>query len=74
MSKWKPGQLVNLNGKTYRIHKTQYKTRYFTCSFCQLCNMKMPCIEAADYPNNKTTFNVVKCREKMPDGCIPKRI
>lgn len=80
MSKWKPGQLVTLNGKVYRIHKTQYTCGYRLgtlpkkCMFCQQCNMKSPCTNMFDYPNDKTLFGLTECRNKMPDGCIPKRI
>jgi len=71
---WKPGQLVTLNGKVYRIHKTQYASGYRQCMFCQQCNMKSPCADMFDYPNDKTSFGLTECRNKMPDGCIPKRI
>lgn len=74
MSKWKPGQLVTLNGKVYRIHKTSYEKSYARCMFCQMQNMKQPCIDMNDYPGTKTCFGVLKCIDKMPDGCIPKRI
>lgn len=74
VSMWKPGQLVTLNGKVYRIHKTQYTSGYRQCMFCQQCNMKPPCINMFDYPNNKTSFGLTACRIKMPNCCIPKRI
>ena len=74
MSKWKAGQLITLNGKVYRIHKTQYTSGYRKCMFCKQCNVKTPCVNMLDYRDNKTSFGAFKCKNKMPDICIPKRI
>ena len=70
---WKPGQLVTLNGKVYRIHKTQYTSGYKQCMFCQQCNVKPPCISMFDYPDDKTSFGLTECKRNMQDNCIPKR-
>ena len=71
---WKPGQLVTLNGKKYRIHKVKAALLHRRCMMCELHNFKSPCIEAADYPTDKVTFSIIKCVDKMPRNCIPKRI
>ena len=74
MSKWKPGQLVTLNNRVYRIRKVEAPLSHRRCMMCQLHNLKQPCVEAADYPTDKVTFSIIKCMAKMPQGCIPKRI
>lgn len=71
---WKPGQLVTLNGKVYRIHKTSYTSKQFICLSCSLRNIKPPCIEMNDYPDTKTCFGESECCKKIPLGCIPKHI
>lgn len=70
--KWKPGQLVTLWGKVYRIHKCFHITKYSTCFFCNHENTA-PCINANNYPVRKG-FDVKTCCEKMPTGCYPKLV
>lgn len=70
---WKPGQLVTLWGKVYRIHKCIYSSGYKACYFCMKVNTKSPCINAADYPENKG-FDLHSCKSNIPNGCIPKLI
>ena len=71
---WKAGQLVTLNGKVYRIHKTQYTSGYQQCMFCTQCNVNSPCVDMFDYPDDKISFGYIECKRNMQDNCIPKRI
>lgn len=72
-NKWKPGQLITLWGSIYRISKCKYSSGYKACFICNQQNGKPPCICAFDYPD-KHGFDLRMCREKLPEGCIPKRI
>ena len=69
---WKPGQLVTLWGKVYRIRKCSVIEPYKVCYFCNRIN-RAPCINAYDYPD-KNGFNQTLCKEKMPIGCYPQLI
>lgn len=73
--KWKPGQLVTLWGKVYRISKCRYndERKYKTCFICGQLNGRTPCINAVDYPE-KSGFCLLTCIKKMPKGCIPKHV
>lgn len=71
--KWKPGQLITLWGKVYRICKCKYSEKYKACFVCGQLNGRTPCIDAADYPE-KPGFSTYTCMKKMPEGCIPKRL
>lgn len=71
---WKPGQLVTLNGKLYRISESPKEEQYRICSLCQIQNMKPPCIERFDYPDKENTFGSMQCVENMPKTCYPRRV
>ena len=64
---WKPGQLVVLNGKVYRIKKRVIKWNVFcdTCTVCTAINGHYPCMR---YP---CTFVPHDCRKKMGLTCFP---
>jgi hypothetical protein len=57
---WKPGQLVTINRRTYRIVKS---CRY-TCILCAFDHA-----EANEYPCKQCSQNIL-----MPDGCYLKRV
>lgn len=61
---WKPGQLVTINRRTYRITKVNPKYRNYTCIYCEFRHM-----EAGDYPCSHCSHNVL-----MPDRCYLKRV
>lgn len=69
---WKPGQLVTLWGKVYRITKCSEQERYRVCCFCATKNY-IPCRYAYNYPEEKG-FNHKICRMYMPKGCYPKKL
>ena len=60
---WKPGQLVVLNDKVYRIKKTSGKCD--TCTVCTAINGHYPCM------HEPCTFVPRDCREKMGMNCVP---
>lgn len=70
---YKEGEKVNLNGKDYIISKCSFASGYKACMFCQMTNIKPPCVECFDYPDTNITFGLRECKENMPEGCIPKR-
>jgi len=69
---WKPGQLVTLWGKLYRITKCSETQKYRVCYFCA-GNGNAPCIKAYNYPE-RNGFNALSCRSKMPKECYPKLV
>ena len=60
---WKPGQLVTINRRTYRIVKGSSAYKY-TCVFCEFLHT-----EANEYPCKQCSWSTL-----MPDGCYLKRI
>lgn len=70
--KWKPGQLVTLWGKVYRIRKCSVVEPYKVCHFCNHSG-EAPCINAYNYPVRKG-FSQHDCMKKMPIGCYPKLV
>lgn len=69
---WKPGQLVTLHDKLYRITKCSESQKYRVCHFCA-GNGNAPCIEAYNYPKSKG-FNGMSCAANVPEGCYPKLV
>jgi hypothetical protein len=69
---YKENQKVELNGKMYIISKCSYPSGYKACGFCQSVNIKPPCIDRFDYSESSEVFDLRKCKENMPEMCIPK--
>ena len=55
---WKPGQLVTIEGKVYRVKK---HINDYTCTLCAFIKRKYFC----KYP---------KCTEKIPFNCYFKQV
>jgi len=60
---WKPGQLVTIHGKTYRITKLPENSskKYGTCIFCEFRHL-----EGSTYPCNM-------CKQLISINCYLKR-
>lgn len=56
---WKPGQLVTINGKVYRITKSKTP-----CVQCHLNNMGFPCLATMCHT----------CVVKISYACYPKLV
>lgn len=69
---WKPGQLVTLWGKVYRITKCDETARYRVCNFCAGSG-NAPCIIGVIYPS-KNGFETITCANNIPEGCYPKKV
>lgn len=59
---WKPGQLVTINRRTYRIVKGH--KAWYTCILCDFEHM-----EPGDYPCKQCSWSTL-----MPDECYLKRV
>lgn len=70
---WKPGQLVTLWGKVYRITKCDETAKYRVCHFCAGVGKCAPCLKAHNFPTTKG-FDMISCVQNVPDGCYPKKV
>ncbi len=69
---WKEGEVVNLNGKDYKISQIEWPKGHKACMQCASVNNRPPCIDAFDYPEKDDMFDLHKCIENMPEFYIPK--
>lgn len=60
---WKPGQLVTIGNRVYRVTKTDRDAKYRSCYICQMANTKTPCINGLF--GNIEGFNVQKCAQNL---------
>ena len=58
MCKWKSGEIVNIDGEKFLVHKTNYIPPDCTdCAFCKTHSTKYPCNECTE-------------GELIPEDCI----
>lgn len=71
---FKVNEIVNLNGKDYRISMIEWSKGYKACMLCARINSRPPCIDAYDYPEKMGMFNSQQCAKDMPEFHIPKLV
>lgn len=69
---FKKDEIVNLNGKDYKISEVEWSKGPKACMQCASVNNRPPCIDAFDYPQDGDTFDSRKCSKEMPEFHIPK--
>ena len=70
---WKPGQLVTIGKKIYRVTKTD-GSRLKACYMCCSANRPIPCGGRFNYNNEPNAFWRGTCLDKVPEGAYLKPI
>ena len=69
LKKYKPGQLVTIYKRVYRI--TKCTTKFARCAICQTHNIAMPCTYYYNYPHDPS-WNHGICVSRLPEDCYLK--
>ena len=71
MKKYRPGQLITIEGRIFRV--TRAASKYKRCVMCQLWNIAMPCTYVYNYPHN-ASWNTGICNSRLPEDCYLRDI
>lgn len=71
---FKANEIVNLNGKDYKISQIEWSKGHKACMLCASTNGRPPCIDLFDYPKDTDTFGLRQCMDNMPEFHIPKLV